>query len=84
MNNEGQFLKLLKCIGREDILDDPRFKDWPSRIENEPAMRKIIETAFAEADAETWEVRLSKPERLRRGSIRWRMRSRIRSSSIAT
>lgn len=60
VNNEGQFLNLLKCIGREDILEDPRFKDWPSRIENEPAMREIIETAFAEATAEEWEVRLSK------------------------
>jgi crotonobetainyl-CoA:carnitine CoA-transferase CaiB-like acyl-CoA transferase len=59
VNNEGQFLNLLKCIGREDILEDPRFKDWPSRIENEPAMRAIIEEAFAEADAETWEERLA-------------------------
>jgi len=59
VNNEGQFLNLLKCINRQDILDDPRFKDWPSRIENEAAMRAIIEEAFAEADAETWEVRLA-------------------------
>lgn len=59
VNNEGQFLKLLKCIGREDILDDPRFVDWPTRIENEPALREVIETAFAEADAETWEQRLA-------------------------
>ncbi|MCB1509944.1 MAG: CoA transferase [Hyphomicrobiaceae bacterium] len=59
VNNEGQFLKLLKAIGREDILDDPRFKDWPSRIENEPAMRKIIEDVFADADADTWEQRLN-------------------------
>ena len=59
VNNEGQFLNLLKCIGREDILEDPRFKDWPSRIENEPAMRAIIEEAFAVADAETWEERLA-------------------------
>jgi crotonobetainyl-CoA:carnitine CoA-transferase CaiB-like acyl-CoA transferase len=59
VNNEGQFLNLLKCIGREDILEDERFKDWPSRIENEPAMRAIIEEAFSEADAETWEARLS-------------------------
>ena len=59
VNNEGQFLKLLKCIGREDILDDPRFKDWPTRIENEQALRDVIETAFAEADADTWEVRLA-------------------------
>jgi crotonobetainyl-CoA:carnitine CoA-transferase CaiB-like acyl-CoA transferase len=60
VNNEAQFLKLLACIGREDILDDPRFKDWPSRIEHEPALRAVIETAFADADADEWEVRLSK------------------------
>jgi crotonobetainyl-CoA:carnitine CoA-transferase CaiB-like acyl-CoA transferase len=59
VNNEGQFLKLLKCIGREDILDDPRFVDWPTRIANEQALRNVIETAFAEADADTWEVRLA-------------------------
>ena len=59
VNNEAQFLNLLKCIGREDILEDERFKDWPSRIENETAMRAFIEEAFAEADAETWEARLS-------------------------
>ncbi len=58
VNNEAQFLNLLRCIGREDILDDPRFKDWPSRIENEAALREIIETAFAEADDLTWEKRL--------------------------
>jgi crotonobetainyl-CoA:carnitine CoA-transferase CaiB-like acyl-CoA transferase len=59
VNNEGQFLNLLKCIGREDILDDPRFVDWPTRIANETALREVIETAFAEADAETWEQRLA-------------------------
>ncbi|MEM7749793.1 MAG: CoA transferase [Pseudomonadota bacterium] len=59
VNNEGQFLNLLKCIDREDILEDPRFVDWPTRIENEQALRNVIETAFAEADAETWEQRLA-------------------------
>ena len=59
VNNEGQFVKLMKCIGREDVLDDPRFVDWPTRIANESALRDVIETAFAEADAETWEVRLA-------------------------
>ncbi|MEM8977650.1 MAG: CoA transferase [Pseudomonadota bacterium] len=59
VNNEGQFLNLLKCIDREDILEDPRFVDWPTRIENEQALRDVIETAFAEADAETWEQRLA-------------------------
>jgi crotonobetainyl-CoA:carnitine CoA-transferase CaiB-like acyl-CoA transferase len=59
VNNEGQFRKLVKCIGREDILDDPRFAGWPARIANEPALRQIIETAFATDDAETWEARLA-------------------------
>ena len=59
VNNEGQFKNLLKCIGREDILDDPRFVDWQSRVDNEPALREIIEAAFAEADAQTWEQRLA-------------------------
>ena len=59
VNSEPQFRALLKCIGREDILDDPRFADWPSRIAHEPALREIIETAFAEADDRTWEARLA-------------------------
>ena len=58
VNNEGQFQNLLRCIGREDILDDPRFQDWPSRIAHEPALRAVIETAFAKADDMTWERRL--------------------------
>ena len=59
VNNEAQFKNLLQAIDREDILNDTRFIDWPSRIDNEPALREIIETAFAEADAETWEARLA-------------------------
>ncbi|MGI9383841.1 MAG: CaiB/BaiF CoA transferase family protein [Methyloligellaceae bacterium] len=59
VNNEHQFEKLMAAIGREDVLEDPRFADWHLRIENEPALREIIETALAEADAETWEQRLA-------------------------
>jgi len=59
VNTEDQFLKLLKAIDREDILNDPRFIDWPTRIENEAALREVIETAFASANAKTWEQRLS-------------------------
>ena len=59
VNNEHQFEKLMAAIGREDVLDDPRFADWQLRIENEPALREIIEEAFAAADAETWEQRLA-------------------------
>ena len=35
------------------------FKDWPARIENQAALREIIESALASADAKTWEARLT-------------------------
>ena len=60
VNSEKQFEGLMKAIGRPDLLKDPRFADWQARIENEKTLRKIIEDVFAEADAETWEVRLAK------------------------
>jgi crotonobetainyl-CoA:carnitine CoA-transferase CaiB-like acyl-CoA transferase len=59
VNNEAQFENLVRAIGRPGILDDPRFVDWNARIENAPALREIIESVFAEADAETWETRLN-------------------------
>jgi crotonobetainyl-CoA:carnitine CoA-transferase CaiB-like acyl-CoA transferase len=56
---EKQFGGLMRALGRADALDDPRFADWPSRSENEKALRGIIEEALAGADAKTWEQRLT-------------------------
>jgi len=56
---EKQFAGLMKALGREDALADPRFKDWPSRSDNEPALREIIEAALAHDDARSWEARLT-------------------------
>jgi len=56
---EKQFAGLMKALGREDALADPRFKDWPARTDNEPALREIIETALATDDAKSWETRLT-------------------------
>ena len=56
---EKQFAGLMRALGRADALADPRFKDWPSRTENEPALREIIETALATDDARAWEARLT-------------------------
>ena len=36
---DRQFTGLMKGIGREDALADPRFADWPARIEHEAALR---------------------------------------------
>jgi crotonobetainyl-CoA:carnitine CoA-transferase CaiB-like acyl-CoA transferase len=62
VNSDGQFEGLMKAIGRPDLLDDPRFADWQTRIENEAPLREIIEDVFAEADAKTWEKRLAEAD----------------------
>ncbi len=56
---EKQFAALMRELERADALDDPRFKDWPARTENEPALREIIEAALAADDAKAWEARLT-------------------------
>ena len=56
---EKQFVGLMKALGRADALADPRFKDWPARTANEPALREIIEAALAGDDPKTWEERLT-------------------------
>lgn len=59
VNNDKQFVELAKAIGHPDLPKDPRFIDWPARIENEIALRAIIEEVFSTADAETWDTRLT-------------------------
>jgi crotonobetainyl-CoA:carnitine CoA-transferase CaiB-like acyl-CoA transferase len=55
VNNEKQFIALMKALGREDVLSDPRFADWFLRNENEPALRKIIEDVLATKSPKEWE-----------------------------
>ncbi|SRR5712691_12916751 len=52
----------MHALGRREILDDDRFKDWPARIENQAALREIIEAVLATADAKTWEARLTEAD----------------------
>lgn len=56
VNNEKQYRALMSTLGREDTLSDPRFADWFSRNENEPALRAIIEDALAAKPAREWET----------------------------
>ncbi len=56
---ERQFVGLMRTLGRPDALEDPRFKDWASRTDNEPALREMIEAALATDDARAWEARLT-------------------------
>ncbi len=56
---EKQFASLMRTLGCADALADPRFKDWPARTANEPALREIIETALATDNPKSWEARLT-------------------------
>lgn len=56
---EKQFASLMKTLGHPEALADPRFKDWPSRTANEPALRELIEGTLATDDARSWETRLT-------------------------
>ena len=56
---EKQFASLMKTLGRPDVLTDPRFKDWPARTANEPALPAVIEDALAADDPKSWEARLT-------------------------
>jgi crotonobetainyl-CoA:carnitine CoA-transferase CaiB-like acyl-CoA transferase len=59
---EKQFAGLMRGIGRADALDEPRFADWPSRAQNEPALRAIIEEALSTDSAKNWEKRLTEAD----------------------
>ena len=59
---EKQFSSLMTRAGPPDALADPRFADWPSRNENEPALRAIIEEALAGDSARNWEKRLTEAD----------------------
>jgi crotonobetainyl-CoA:carnitine CoA-transferase CaiB-like acyl-CoA transferase len=59
---EKQFARLLSVLGLSDVLQDPRFKDWPARIANGAALHAIIEQALASADASAWADRFKQAD----------------------
>lgn len=56
---EKGFVNLMRALGREDALADPRFRDWFSRTEHEAALREVIEGAMTSGTAEEWGERLT-------------------------
>src|SRR4029077_9317228 len=77
---EKQFVNLMKALGRPDVLADPRFKDWPSRTENEAAIREIIEAGMGINDPRPWETRLTAAD-VPCGSI-WKVHEIVRHPQL--
>ncbi len=59
---DPQFQRLMKEVGRADALADPRFVDWPTRIENNTALHEIIEEALKGETSATWTARFAKSD----------------------
>jgi crotonobetainyl-CoA:carnitine CoA-transferase CaiB-like acyl-CoA transferase len=57
---EPQFQRLMKVLGCADALGDPRFVDWPTRIDNNKALHEIIEAEMKKATSATWAERFAK------------------------
>jgi crotonobetainyl-CoA:carnitine CoA-transferase CaiB-like acyl-CoA transferase len=56
---DRHFGNLMRALGREDVLADPRFRDWFSRTEHEVALRAVIEGAMLDGSAKMWEQLLT-------------------------
>ncbi|HTR84423.1 MAG TPA: CoA transferase, partial [Reyranella sp.] len=57
---DPQFQRLMKVLGHEAALADPRFKDWPTRIANNTALHGLIESAMKTETSATWAERFAK------------------------
>jgi crotonobetainyl-CoA:carnitine CoA-transferase CaiB-like acyl-CoA transferase len=59
---DPQFQRLMKVLGCETALADPRFADWPKRIDNNKALHEIIEAAMKKETSATWAERFAKAD----------------------
>jgi crotonobetainyl-CoA:carnitine CoA-transferase CaiB-like acyl-CoA transferase len=59
-NNDAQFRNLCRAIGRDDILQDPRWRIVPERSENSDSLRETLEETFRTNTAAHWEDVLDK------------------------
>jgi len=58
LNEDRQFPVLAKCMGREDLIADPRFATRAGRHAHTPELIKIFDEIFAGADLAEWRARL--------------------------
>jgi crotonobetainyl-CoA:carnitine CoA-transferase CaiB-like acyl-CoA transferase len=59
---DPQFQRLMKVLGCEAALADPRFADWPKRIDNNKALHEIIEAAMKKETSAVWAERFAKAD----------------------
>ena len=58
-NKQEQFEAVCRVIARSDLIDDPRFAERQSRLENRQALSEQLEEAMQAKDARTWTAELN-------------------------
>lgn len=58
-NKQEQFVALMKLIGREELIDDPRFAHREDRKHHRSELTDEIEAGLASKSAEQWELLLN-------------------------
>jgi CoA:oxalate CoA-transferase len=59
-NKQEQFVALMKLIGREELIDDPRFAHREDRKRHRAELTREVETGLAERSAAEWETMLNR------------------------
>ena len=59
---EPHFASLCRAMGREELIDDPRFRDFAARGEHETELREIVGDALSKATSESWVERFARHE----------------------
>lgn len=54
VGNDGQFRRLCRALGRDDLPADPRFATNPARVEHREAIAAELAAVFATRPAEHW------------------------------
>jgi len=53
-NNDGQFQRFCELVGREDLLEDPRFATNPDRVRNRDALSAIVQEILHQHPSKHW------------------------------
>jgi len=63
-SSEKFWRSLMRAVGREDLIDDPRFRDYGERMksENFAQLKEILEAEFVKHPRAEWERRLEEAD----------------------
>ncbi|WP_262286314.1 CaiB/BaiF CoA-transferase family protein [Micromonospora sp. MA102] len=56
--NDGQFRRMARLLGREDLADDPRFATNPARVAHRDELASELEDRLRTGDADGWQKAL--------------------------